>query len=372
MLNSAQIDALRRRLAEGEPVRRHENMPIDQISASRRDEGEEVASEPSVLAGMSAPEFVLGVPQNSSCLTGVAQAALRVPDKRVRRFADARVVGWRTIVTRTGLFSSAQNYLQGDLGSFLDTSYEGFAATQGRLYCVSSAMPRLVIVGDTLFLSGLEAGNYGSFLFRFMPKLLLFRDLGLAVDQIVVPDKSAFVCQAVAWAGFSDVRLISVREAVGVVFERLYMIDDFESEGALCAGTLGRIGRRTGPRAQERRIYVSRYLSSGYRPTYRPLRNELEVQQAMQRLGLEVAYPELMSFEAQVALFSQARLLVGPSGSGMLNAVFADAGCGVLDLESYTTTVRQHAKIYGTSGHRYAFCFGRYAEEPGRPEFLRA
>ena len=372
MLNSAQVESLKRRLSAGESVAAHEGLPVARVDASRRDEGEWVASEAAVQVAMPAPEFVLGQPEDASCLVGVSACDLRVPEKRIRRFANVQVVGWRSIATRDGFFSSAQNYVEGDADAFFATPHEGFAASGRRLHCVSSASPRLVMGGDTLFLSGLEAGNYGSFLFRFLPKLLLFCEMGLAVDHVVVPDKSSFVSQAIAWAGLDCTRLISVREAAGIVFERVYMIDDFEAEGALCASTRDRFARRVGERDPRRAIYVSRYLSHGYRPGYRPLRNELELQRAMARRGLEVVYPELLGFHQQVALFSQARLLVGPSGSGMLNAIFAAAGSRVLDLESYTTTVRQHAKIYGTCGLRYGFCFGNYADAPGPPGFLRA
>lgn len=376
MLNSAQVGSLQRRLAIGDLVDSHDGLPLDRVDVSLRDEGETVASEPAASVRMRGPEFVLGVAEDSSCLTGVADATLTVPEKRVRRFSDARVIGWRSLLSRRGFFSSAQNYLHGDSGEFFATAHEGFAACGAGLHHVSSSSPRLVMGGDTLFLSGLEAGNYGSFLFRFLPKLLLFRELGMHFDRVVVPDRSSFVSQAAQWAGFGEAQLISVREAVSIVFERLYVADDFEAEGALCASTRKRleslISRRADRSVEGRRIYISRYLSSGYRPGYRPLRNELEIQRTMTRLGFEVAYPELMSFEQQIATFAQARMLVGPSGSGMLNAMFAPDGCGVLDLESYTTTVRQHAKIYGSCGHRYGFCFGRYADDREVPGFMRA
>lgn len=376
MFNSAQVDALRRRLAAGELVDSHDGLPLERLDVSQRDEGKTVLSEPGVSVRMRAPDFVLGEPEEPSCLIGVNDADLMVPEKRVRQFADARVVGWRGLLSRRGFFSSAQNYIQGASSEFFATSHEGFAACGTGLHYVSCASPRLLVGGDTLFLSALEAGNYGSFLFRSLPKLLLFRELGLPVDQVVVPDKSSFVAQAMVWAGLGETRLISVREAVSLVFERLYVIDDFEAEGALCASTRrrieSRIRGRPGRSGEGRRIYVSRYLSSGYRPGYRPLRNELEVQRVLARLGLEVAYPETMSFEQQAEMFSQARLLVGPSGSGMLNAMFASGGCAVLDMESYTTTVRQHAKIYGSCGHRYGFCFGRYADDRDVTGLLRA
>lgn len=371
MLNSAQVVALTRRLDTESLILNHEGMSIERLDPGQRDPGELIWAEAATHVSMHAPAFVLGEPAIPSCLTGVVDSRLPVPEKAVRKFTDARVVGWRSVASCVGFFSSAQNYIGGDVGGFLSTPHEGFAPSGASLLCVSNSGERLLVGGRTLFLSGLEAGNYGSFLFRFLPKLLYFRELGLAVDQVVVPDKLSFVSQAMAMVGWPDVKLISVRESVNLVFETLFMVDDFDAEGAQCGHSRRRLLKLLGPTVRTRRLYVSRYLSSGYRPSYRPLDNELAIQKELVALGFELVFPELLTLGQQMEIFSQAQMVAGPSGSGMLNAMFARPDCKVVDMESFTTTVRQHAKIYSSSGHEYAFVFGSFLDDRDTVPFMK-
>jgi capsular polysaccharide biosynthesis protein len=74
--------------------------------------------------------------------------------------------------------------------------------------------------------------------------------------------------------------------------------------------------------------------------------------------GFHVVYPEAHNLAEQCALFHGARAIIGPSGSGMLNAAFAPEGTKLADLEGYHHTVRQHAKLYSSSGKIYGFAFG--------------
>lgn len=78
-----------------------------------------------------------------------------------------------------------------------------------------------------------------------------------------------------------------------------------------------------------RKLYLSRSAS-----TQRRVENEAEVISALQPLGFECIRPETMSLRAQVALFSQASHIVGPSGGAMTNMLFAPAGTRVTILLS--------------------------------------
>ena len=52
----------------------------------------------------------------------------------------------------------------------------------------------------------------------------------------------------------------------------------------------------------------------------------------MMRLGFVVVRTEDLSFDEQVATFARARVIAGPHGAGLNNAIFAPAGCLVLDI----------------------------------------
>jgi capsular polysaccharide biosynthesis protein len=112
------------------------------------------------------------------------------------------------------------------------------------------------------------------------------------------------------------------------------------------------------------KIYVSRALSANRAPSYRVLTNESEIEDIARARGFQIVYPEALSLSGQCALFHRARAIMGPSGSGMLNAAFAPEGAKLADIEIFTYTVRQHAKLYSSSGKSYGFVFGEsFAED---------
>lgn len=75
-------------------------------------------------------------------------------------------------------------------------------------------------------------------------------------------------------------------------------------------------------------IYVSRRgLGS-----FRTMRNEEDVEWAMSRLGFAVIHPEELTFDQQVTYFARARVVAGPHGAGLSNAMFAPTECLVVDI----------------------------------------
>jgi hypothetical protein len=84
------------------------------------------------------------------------------------------------------------------------------------------------------------------------------------------------------------------------------------------------------------RIYVSRRgLES-----FRTMQNEHEVEAALARIGFAIVHPQDHSFADQVAMFSRARIVVGPHGAGLTNTAFAPKGCLVIDIlpDSWSTS----------------------------------
>ncbi|MEG5066020.1 tetratricopeptide repeat protein [Microcoleus sp. B3-A4] len=77
------------------------------------------------------------------------------------------------------------------------------------------------------------------------------------------------------------------------------------------------------------RIYVSRSKSS-----YRRVINEEQVIEFLSRFGFVSVLLESMTLEEQIALFSRAKAIVAPHGSGLTNIIFCGAGTKVIELVS--------------------------------------
>jgi capsular polysaccharide biosynthesis protein len=75
-----------------------------------------------------------------------------------------------------------------------------------------------------------------------------------------------------------------------------------------------------------RNIYVDRRLTRESVTSQRNMINEREVHKIVEELGYERVFPEDLSWPEQLALFSEAISVVGPSGSGLHNTLFMARG----------------------------------------------
>jgi capsular polysaccharide biosynthesis protein len=80
----------------------------------------------------------------------------------------------------------------------------------------------------------------------------------------------------------------------------------------------------------QRKLFISRGESLNTHA--RRLLNEDEIASLASKQGFEIVCCEKLSFEAQVTLFSEARIIVGAHGAGLANLVFAPRTAKVVEL----------------------------------------
>lgn len=104
-----------------------------------------------------------------------------------------------------------------------------------------------------------------------------------------------------------------------------------------------------------RKLYIARD-----RAKYRRMLNEAQIQDALRAQGFEIVRPEALSFAQQVELFSGASVIVGPTGAGMANMVFAPAGCKVIVLAGDTRGANYFifGQLGGILGHALSYVTG--------------
>lgn len=109
-----------------------------------------------------------------------------------------------------------------------------------------------------------------------------------------------------------------------------------------------------------RKLYVARDGAN-----YRRMRNEVQIQAYLVEQGFEIIRPEQLSFAEQVECFSQAEIIIGPTGAGMSNMLFAPRGCKIIVLAGATNNANHY--IFGQLGqwldHDLCYVMGR-AHEP--------
>jgi hypothetical protein len=335
------------------------------------------------------PENVFGVPHERSCLAGIGDYAIEVPAQILYEVDNARIIGNQALIDAEPCLYRPDPLVAGTSTKMAidgeSHGHGGYALhLRDNVLCAtfaSRAEPR-EFARTALFLHNLEPGNYGSFLFRLLPQMMFAAEAGISFDAYVTPDRTPWFMDALRLLGLPERPVFAVREVCGDLFRKVFFSTGFDTEGLVSGATrrgfteLARRSVASEPRIiTSQKLYVSRMLSASARPWYRVLENENVLEQHAARAGYAILYPETLTFSEQIRAFGEARLIVGPSGSGMLNAVLAEDGAKVLDMESFHTTVRQHAKIYASTRKRYSFLFGQLSKDDGghpitRPWFV--
>jgi capsular polysaccharide biosynthesis protein len=388
MLNLHEVRRLRELVSETEQIpTKLDRYFIRSCQISRGSEvGIDVlASEAAEIASMVPPTEILGTPVDRSCLAGVEKRSLQVPEVRLIRAKEASVIGYGAIIDGRGMiYASRPVTTEADFDALKISNrrnFDGFVlesrGNSDQVFFAAREAP-MRINKRALFLPFIEQANFGSFLTRGLPKLLFVNNALPDVDYYIVPERTPWMLEAFALLGWPRKPVLTVREVCGDVFDELLFPTDFETEGYLggkayerLSNFVKRIAGQQDLQAEKRNLFVSRSLNIIARPWYRPLTNEVELEEIARQRGFDVVYPESLDLKGQVNIFSSASTVVGASGSGMLNAIFSAPGTRVVDLESFHTTVRQHAKVYSSSHKDYRFIFGEVAGEPSQPLHLR-
>jgi capsular polysaccharide biosynthesis protein len=337
---------------------------------------------PEQLGTFYPPERIFGQPADPSCLRAIQTTAIVRPKGHAERIKKGRVIGFAAILspdnrlympeevgTNNAQVAVARNSSD-HYGFLVNEAEDGLIAR-----FVSRATPRSIKM-DAFFVHSLELGNYGSFIFRQLPQMITARNLGLQFD-CYIGERTPWFLEALRLVGLPPAPVFSPREISGETFNSVQFCTHSDAEAFLspeAKAGLAELAKATQNHSSGKtgeKLYVSRALSTLSRPLYRPMLNEADIERIALRHGFHVIYPETCSFSEQIKAFSRATRVIGPSGSGMLNAAFAREGSRVVDLETYTVAVRQHAKLYASCGHHYAFAFSQPEESDSLPMFQR-
>lgn len=106
------------------------------------------------------------------------------------------------------------------------------------------------------------------------------------------------------------------------------------------------------PAASGRRIYISRA-----RAIQRKIANEKEILPILEKFGFECVSAEDIPFSEQVALFSQAEVLLGMHGAGHAHLFWMPAGSLVVEVVSaaHRPWVATYANLSYMFGHRHLY-----------------
>ena len=219
--------------------------------------------------------------------------------------------------------------------------------------------------GFTFFGSPIEPANWG---------MWLLNGLAGACSYVAAGRPGAFLCycpstwqrRLLAFCGVASDDIVEQKpwqtyfcEEVGLhAYSIIDLAIDCQTK-ALFEMVWHRARREASPNTSEKIFVARRSITRRLGGKYRALVNEDEVIELLTRRGYTIVEPELLTFEQQVCVFRSARVVVGLGGAAMFNTVFCKPATRVLSIEGTTTFILNHARLFASLEHDYAFAVGK-------------
>jgi capsular polysaccharide biosynthesis protein len=319
-------------------------------------------------------------PDGVGLFSAFADDRIICPPPFVVSARNARVVGFRTVLTEDGFFFNDDSIRARFRRGFLtqlgmpdplneETGLWPAGATN-RFALEPGDREVQRVEGTAILLSSQEPSNYGSWLFRVLPKLHTIAQLGLRV-----PPRYLLWVEIPAFQEYLKLMNIEEHQIVhhdpkNVIYELDHVIVPSNRNNqafldpqsvALFAGLRDKLGA---PRQPGTRIYVSRMQTRN--TSSRLMLNEPELIERLSALDFRIVPPETLSVAEQIRVFSSAEMVVGPSGSGMFNVVFCHPGTKIIDIESEPHWIHAHRNLLASCGLRHGIFIGNATDHDFR------
>jgi capsular polysaccharide biosynthesis protein len=215
----------------------------------------------------------------------------------------------------------------------------GISINNGISQIDSSSLPKKVIRGTYLVLNHWGGRNYGHFLLDSLPGVLLFyKEILQGTIKIVTEPLQCWQREYLDILGIADSHLFLVAKDMFLKLESivwpstLYGNTHRPSYFTRVMGNfLTALSCIKESSANSELVYISR-AGIKDRQFARKMENEEVLISALTQQGFTIIFPEQLSVAEQIEIFSQAKVIVGESGAGMANIIFASPGCNIIEI----------------------------------------
>ncbi|MGL4497948.1 MAG: glycosyltransferase family 61 protein, partial [Planktothrix sp.] len=214
-----------------------------------------------------------------------------------------------------------------------------YDAQQHQVFQEEQLPPLQQIEGRVAVLSGLSGNVYFHWMVDVLPRLELLRQSGIKFEQLdwflVNSYQAPFQRETLTRLGIPEFKILESDRFPHIQAQQLIVPSWAGYMGWLQPWAMDTLRRWFLPKSQNpgrnypERIYISRGDAN-----YRRVLNEDEVIQFLRPWGFVTVQLETLSFGEQVALFAQAKVIMGAHGSGLTNILFCQPGTQVIEFMS--------------------------------------
>jgi capsular polysaccharide biosynthesis protein len=210
---------------------------------------------------------------------------------------------------------------------------------------------------------------YGHWIADLLPGLFVAKNLlpGLNIRFLHSGPVPAYGYALLAALGLDETCLVDALGLDGNAMHQLVSMTPLRQHDYVHAGLLRRhfvppvraIAAAAASPIENSLIYVSRRNWQEIRPDTRALTNRDDVEAVFALAGYRIFSPEQYSVAEQIAVFRQARVVAGESGSGLHNSIFMQPDGRVICIQSGRQTHLIQASLCDLFGQSCAYVIGR-------------
>jgi hypothetical protein len=276
------------------------------------------------------------------------------------------ILGDRLIIDETSKRLSTDRTLRNSRSSsaasfFLSESKSYIEPIDDKSMNLSVSNHKERVKGRTAIALSAEPSNWGSFLFRIVPKLLKLKEVDQDWDNLLVYKNHRNITELLDFLEFDDHKIVAHDPTKVYSLDESFIDSESAPEAHLPEDVIAlyrnyfdvidtkksKFKNLIVNKKKAEKVYVSR-LGSLARNNPRKMINELHLIDELKQIGFVILQPEKLSFLETVQIFANAKLICGPSGAGMFNAIFNTKNAEVVQFEIGTDWLWAHTNYYSS------------------------
>jgi hypothetical protein len=218
--------------------------------------------------------------------------------------------------------------------------------------------PRILQGRTAIAVTPEAPGNYYHWLIDLLPRLCLIRSVqGFeSFDHLLVNGSRAHYEESSLRAlgvPLEKISYVDNRDRFHIAKATIPSMDHYSNVIAPWKVQTLRTVRDSLPRpagARARRLYISRKSAA-----VRRVINEAELANILREAGFAIVELEFLSWSEQIALFSDAEVVVAPHGAALANIVFCQPSALLAEISTRTGSRDYYLRLAASSGVRYSF-----------------
>jgi len=279
---------------------------------------------------------------------------------------DANVFGYKTVISNNTFYSDEIGHDDFNKAKLQRTNFSPLAEQivyndkTNRLDVDTTLHRDIIEIDEAVGVFSDEPSNYGSFMYRVLPKIKKCLDLGLKESTFLFFDKP-YMHEIIYRLLGVKIKTITHKHILKYKIDKLYL-PSLRTKNCIYGPDCLDIFRNGATNVKKngigKRIYVSRRKMAKSKPNFRVMINEPALVKELEKFGFQEFCPEEHDIDTQIATFRDAEEIILAGGSALFNLPYCRKAKYIIDIESTTHWIYAHSNILYSVGVPFSVIYG--------------